>query len=232
MRVLKFSDSIAERFNSKKINPSKVTPLQTFLMASLNETRSHLEAIISLCRVRLGDQAGLIARTLFEIYITLKFLQKHPEQLDRYLSYADYLKLIRLKGLERRESVFSIDNERKKEIRRKGKRAKKRYHFKFKWNPPEFSSIKSLCKEVGEEKSYESSYAYLSDFVHFNSFALFKHEYEESHGERILVSKQSWGEEHLGFSTELALRLYKFIDDAFELKLNDSIMKYYNRLRA
>lgn len=81
--VLKFSDSVAEKFNLKKVDPSNVTPYQTLLFVSLNEVRFHLEAIIILCKAKLGDQAGLIARTLFEIYITLLFLKKHPVECGR-----------------------------------------------------------------------------------------------------------------------------------------------------
>lgn len=102
-------------------------------------------------------------------------------------------------------------------------KAKEIYEFKSKWYPESFKTFWDLCKEVGEEGNYRASYAYLSDFVHFNVFSLFKHDFEESGEKKILITKQSSGKEHLGFSSELALRIYKQINDEFDLGLNDSL---------
>lgn len=143
--------------------------------------------------------------------------------MDRYGAYAFYLKMKRLNDLESQGSAHSIAQEKKDEIQNKGKKVKGKYKFKSKWYPELFKTFWDICKEVGEEASYKSSYAYLSDFVHFNVFSLFKHDFEESGHEKILITKQSSGKEHLGFSLELVLRIYQQINDEFDLGLNNSL---------
>lgn len=235
--VLELSNLLAEKFNAKNIQDIDLSPYQHLLGIVLNESRLYLESIIILCQNGLGDQSALILRTLFEIYVTIKFLKNHPEHVERYTEYDHYIRMKRVEDFDE-IGIEIIESERKgnltrNEIFNNGQKAKNQHGFRGRaWYPSEFNNIEKICKETGDNENYIYFYRYVCDRAHFNVISLNKHNYEDLSGKVQLNVDRTWGKENLRGASELMLTIYQFINQEFDLGITEKIDEYRKKLRS
>lgn len=229
-KVKTFSKNLKEGFDKKVITDANLGPYQHLLILVLNEVELFLESIELLCKHGLGDPAGLIQRTLFEVYITVKFLKKHPEFIDRYVEYGAYAKGKQLESLIKHGANLTTSEQNgdfsKDEIFEEAKQAREKHSFKGNsWYPPDFPKIRDLCEDQVDKENYELFYRYICDFSHFNVLSLGKHSYDKGEDAKTILinTKMTLGIEHLHGACSLALALYQHFNLEFKLGLEDAI---------
>lgn len=133
-----------------------------------------LDAVRRLCQDGYAREAIPVARSLFNLYINLRWLTQGNKQKDRIEKFADFEALTKANNclaLIRYDKTLSTSE--KKVLRRKHrariKEVEKKYNVKKtksgkypNWNP----SIASMAEQTGLEADYRLTYARLSQTEH------------------------------------------------------------------
>lgn len=157
-------------------------PVEVVLLLAFADALKTHQSIVLLAENKLGQDAYKLARTLYEINLNIKYIQKEntTTRVEQYFSYVpvEKLKLYNCltdgnpenkKIFADRESEQCDGNTTIKDIRLRASAAKKKF--------PVFSdrrgwtgmNIDDLAKkEIKEKTSYDTRYRLSSGFVHFN----------------------------------------------------------------
>jgi len=143
----------------------------------LAKAKQNLDAVILLCRSGFSQQAMMIARSTFEMGVTVEYINKDIS--NRALLYSEYDFVERHQWMEKAEKykdewgdLMAKGNPRiqiiiKQEFARvKSNYGDRPYHWAGK-----NKTFKSLCLDINAESSYDMQYATLCKFTH-NSITL------------------------------------------------------------
>lgn len=153
----------------------------TFLLGKAYKTHG---TVLNLCMDGYGEDAGVLARTLFELAVNLLYLNKE-DSTNRATMFGEHEWVLRLKlldsNLELIKSSGKMKEERIDEIRNKVDELITKYGKKFKrsWSLLE---TKEMAKEVGLEGAYNSVYTQFTDIAHSRISSASEYVREDSAG--------------------------------------------------
>jgi hypothetical protein len=233
--VFELGNQFITKLNAAQINKDSLSPFQLLLSMVFYDTNSFLKSIVLLGAQRLGMQANILMRSLFETYVTIKFLYEKREFVDRYIDYARYVRKCRIEDLERHgEKLFQESPTRVKEretIFREGEEVTIKHGFKKrKWYPPAFPSFEHICKAVGSGKDYDYVYRHLSSLAHFDVSSTTRFDLVTVEGCAEINEYQSDAIEAIQGACALTLAIYVFIDEEHNLGLGPIIDEHKKRL--
>jgi len=236
------SKKVRDAFDAKQVRIEDMSQYRYLLYLAHNEADTFLEAIQYLCKANLGDHAGILLRTFFEMYITTKFLKLYPQYIDRYVAFGYYLRKQRFGVLKKYPDLFESPNQvaEIENIVIKEMEEIRNHHFcGSRWYPKEYPNFFSLCQaidkkeeRIAEEKDYDIVYRHLSDFVHFNALSLQKHEMRAVEDKLMFIIRRTSGEDHLRGALAITLALLQHVDLEYELGVSDEIAGVQKRGRA
>ncbi|MDD5147799.1 MAG: DUF5677 domain-containing protein [Candidatus Daviesbacteria bacterium] len=134
-------------------------------------------SILTLCRQGQGENAAMLARSLFDLLITLLYILKDPTSY-RLQRYADYDWVIRqnvyeyakdvpdlIKLIEERGKNPKPQDNTPQEISYKAKSVQEKYKYKtyLGWSD---KSLSKMAEEVGRKGPYRTVYNIFSQFIH------------------------------------------------------------------
>ncbi len=229
--VLNYSKTLTERFEQKGFTHGSLKPYQLLLAIILNEVRLLLDAVILLCRNKHDAAAGMVIRAFFEMYVTVKYLDRNREHVMRYIEFGSYLKAKKVEDMEKHGEKPITDDEKRKKIFGEYDQVQKMHNFeRRKWYPLGLT-FEGLCKEIDAGKSYDLLYRYLSDFIHFNVMSLRKHRLDESDKTVSFEVDRSEGHEHLHVAADMTLIIYGLFDKEFGTGCEKDLLEMLGRLR-
>lgn len=138
--------------------------------------KTHL-SILTLCKQGYGEDAAILARSLYELMINLIYIlnDSSGERLKRYASYDwiirqqiyEYAKTVpeMVKMIEERGIDPRPGDETPKDIAEQAKECKEKYNFRSYggWSD---KSIAKMAEEVGRVGAYRTVYSLFSNFTH------------------------------------------------------------------
>ena len=159
------TNKIEETYSSKKITiPSYIR------LGLLAKYCKSLQAIYWLEQKGYAEDARIILRTLFEIFVTLVFCEENSE--ERYKRFFDYNVFIRAKYIEENyDAIKEIFKLSLKELDVKKEEFRDKYHSnreKYHWND---LSVKKLCQELDSYyKTDKYSFLYLTVYTQYSDY--------------------------------------------------------------
>lgn len=142
--------------------------------------KSH-EAVLLLCRNGYGEDALILARSLFDLLVTLLYILKDPtdNRINRYLDF-DFVATVRLfkqnrlKGklldeLLNRFTTIGARDDHMEKILAHSKSLVKKYNYGLTWSD---KNIYQMAEEVGRVEAYQTIYKMQCDFAHSNARGL------------------------------------------------------------
>ena len=174
-------------------------------------------AILLLCKNGYAQDAEMLARTIFDMHITLLYIlqDKTSERLTRYMSYDwferkqsfDYIKS-KPKLLAEAKAKYKTEIDFDKsllEIETKGKEAHKKYDFKGSWSD---KNIRDMSIEINKLDQYLTAYKGASKYIHTTARTMNTYMKREPYGHTVIVGQNSEGVDQalvLGFDCLLGI---------------------------
>lgn len=189
------TNKIEETYSGKKLTiPSYIR------LGLLAKYCKSLQAIYWLEQKGYAEDARIILRTLFEIFVTLVYCEENSE--ERYKRFFDYNVFIRAKYIEENyDAIKEIFKLSLKELDVKKEEFRDKYHSnreKYHWND---LSVKKLCEELDSlyktEKYtclYLTVYMKYSDYIHPNVVNVFEN-YIKIEDKKLKVNAKSNADE-------------------------------------
>lgn len=234
---------LVKAFNAKNIRDNKLSEYQIILSPTLNEARSFFDSIVHLCRGGYPYQAAIVVRTYFEIYITIKFLRLYPQHIERYFSFADFMKKKRILDVENHGGTLlppSNADLTREDVFRNADDAVTKFEFKKRsWYPPDFPDLFQICKAIdkqmagsAEEENYDYFYRYVSSYSHFDALSFDKHIINDIDGKKLIDIKPCSGAEHLHAAISFTLAIFQHVNLEFDLGCEENLDKLQEEHRA
>ncbi len=167
------------------------------------------EAILLLCKNGYGEDAFMLARTLFELMVTTAYILKDPtdEKLVRYMEYDwvtrkemyDYVasKDELLEELNKVIESKSNDLQTVAEVKREYDRVMSEYKYdaRFKWSD---KSIQGMADSVGRLDAYKTVYRIQCTVSHTSARSINEYVKDTDTGTEINIGpSENWVEETL-----------------------------------
>lgn len=238
-RALQLSIKLREALNKKAIAAGEIIGFRAAFLGLQDQAEGYGEAVHTLIEHNQSYAAIPIIRTLFEIYITTKLLNKDRNLVERYAAFSWVNKQKVAKTLRKYDQFpelveaedLSID-----EIESECKKAQKKYDFRgFFWFPPEKpgqrGSIKSACIQTGDLEDYEIVYSYLSDIAHAGITCFHSYDFRDEGDEKVFSRLEKGGDYNAHATARLLLIMNRIFDDEFSLGLNAEIDALANDMR-
>lgn len=172
------------------------------------------------------------------MYVTVKFLQKNQQYLERYVEFDKYNKLLKLRkadnyGVDTTSAEAKGDLTRD-QVEKDGAEADAKHKFskrKGKWYPDQYPTLYDICVCTSDVKDYDLVYRLLSESAHFSVGIFKKYSYQEQDEVSTLVTEQDWGEDSIMRAISMTLVIYHLVNIVFDLNLESKIDKFQARLR-
>lgn len=227
--VLLLNRSLKSEIEKKNIDSNKITPYQMLLLCALDQAEHFSKAINILIDSGFSNEASPIVRSFFELFITVKLVSQNKDLAERYGAFAwvlrkKMLKIVKKYGLQQTKTNKEPDIS-EQEIEEKCKEATREYNFKSEnwWFIPCFANLRNACVATGDEKNYDITYKYLSDFAHVNIMSLSKFSLEENGNQMVFSSEKGSGYTELGTAVTFLLTISNFYNAEFNLGFEESV---------
>ncbi len=150
-------------------------PKGHYVAMSFGKGYKTYSAIILLCENGYGQDALVLARTLFELTVNTYYIFKDPTdgRVNRYFGYQSVLRKKAIKHFLKNDELTAIlvakfkerDNgETIESVLKQAEEAQKKYNFKNnKWSE---DNLADMAKEVGLEHLYKTLYKVQNDLTH------------------------------------------------------------------
>ncbi len=207
-----------ELFNRADFTEGEITGYRLFLLISLDRAYKYCESVFLLCEKGFVTESIPIIRTLFELYISVKFIHQNKDQLDRYIDF-QWIRRKRFLDIltkDQPKRAHSSQNYTSDEIVRYAASAGKKHKFKNKnnWWPKGF---RDACSNVGEEKDYNIVYRYLSDYCHSNVMTVLDYDFVVNKEKKLaFVKKQKEDSQSISAASMLRVML-EFFEEEYKL---------------
>ncbi len=138
------------------------------------------QGIFTLCNIGLGEDAGILLRSLFEMTVNLMYISKDPLERARLFVEYDFVQRQQLhEKFSRKKAdpsyariLAAATLDTVEELENNYKRVKKNYPNKRSWSG---KSLADMAKDVSFEWQYDYIYWVLSHLVHPNPKAIDKY---------------------------------------------------------
>ena len=201
--LFKYSQDLREMVETIMDRPVKgdddKSVLTAFFLGKAYKTHG---AILLLCNSGYGQDAEVLARTIFDMLITLLYILKDETdgRIKRYLNYAsferkqsfDYIKSkpSLLDELKSKYKTIEEFNESLLEIEKRGVEAKQLYGYKTSWSD---KNIINMATEINRLDQYRTAYKEASRYTHTTPRTMNTYMKRETHGHTVLVGQNSDG---------------------------------------
>jgi hypothetical protein len=144
-------------------------PLHKVIRRLAKVAANSLGALTTLLLNGYGNDAMKIARSLYEISVTVAYLRKHPDELEDYFDFVHIETKRKLDYYDQRypEFVKDLSPERRKQIEDDYDKVVARFtsnhRVRYSWCR---NSVYKMAKEVGKEDHYHATYAPSSQMQH------------------------------------------------------------------
>ena len=157
-------------------HPEPKTPKQYFLLYALAKSHKTQAAILLLSEKGFGQDAGILARSIFELAITALYIAKDEtgKIVERFFDY-DWIMRANMYNSVSRDTLFKEEFIKKDPTRKEVKaifseaeKIKKKYpriEESFHWSDKGF---KGMAKKVGRLDTYKSAYHLQCNLAHPN----------------------------------------------------------------
>jgi hypothetical protein len=222
--IFDFANQSINDLKTCKMDDSLKSHLRRVFTLLFNSSFKTFRSILFLCNKGHGEDAMTLTRTIFDIYVTLKYIQMNPE--DRIYKFMNYNLLenkFRLDEVKRQNSKMSLEIkrlylEREEEILENYNKIKgfyvkegdneERALKKFKSGRWAEINRREMAKKVGLEDNYNCIFPFTSCFVHPHPLGLSGF-YKESDSESSFRPGASMNGIFLALPT--AMRYFLFI---------------------
>lgn len=144
-------------------------PLHKVIRHLAKISANSLGALTTLLFNGYGNDGMKVARSIFEISVTIAYLRKHPDELEDYFDFDSISRKRHMDYYERRypELVKDLPPERRKQIEVEYKKVVGRFTGKrgvrYSWCR---NSVFKMAKDVGMEDHYHVTYSPASEMQH------------------------------------------------------------------
>jgi hypothetical protein len=150
-------------------------PKGHYIAMSFGKGYKTFSAIILLCQNGYGQDALVLARTLFELTVNTYYIFKDPTEnrVDRYFGYQSVLRSKAIKHFLKSEESKAVlvakfkerdDGETIESVLKQAEEAQKKYNFKKnKWSE---DNLADMATEAGLEHIYKTLYKVQNDLTH------------------------------------------------------------------
>lgn len=219
-------------------HPEPKTPRQIFLLYALAKSHKTQAAILLLSERGFGQDAGILARSIFELAITVLYIAKdeNGKLVERFFDY-DWIMRANMYDSVSEDTFFKnrIENrdpagEEVEAVLAEAGKIKKKYpgikHFR--WSDENF---REMAEKVGRLDTYKSAYHLQCNLAHPNSRNMNDY-FSESEG-RLEVNagpNDEWIKSSLIATFDFFIHVVYAWDEEFEfglkLRLDDLVKRY------
>lgn len=172
---------------SRPIDADDVNEL--ILSCMLAKTMNTFEAVIRLCRAGFVAEAKALARVLLESVVIIKFIEKDPANLKRYLNASKHERVRRLRNIiDHPEYLKGLIEEN--DLVRLGQ-LRQELTQKIKANKIAKKNIGEWAKEADMFEAYIIAYDLLSEDVHIDPYALDRYIIKDENEKVIKIDVRS-----------------------------------------
>ncbi|HJR77745.1 MAG TPA: DUF5677 domain-containing protein [Nitrospiraceae bacterium] len=224
---------IEESITSLEKNLYKVLVLYFF-----GKSYKTFRSIHLLCKHCFTEDAGILARSLFDLVVTLLYMSKASD--ERALLYAEFGVILKERLHEtlakepedpwRQKILASKSPEARAKDRAEYERIRKKYSDKYKWSG---LSIKDMAEEVGLSWHYDFVYYQLSELAHTgpNGVTDFMH-FDDQNGLSFKNSSMKDIERIWTTTSVYFLFVLDEVNDIFKLGLEEEIKRISKDLKG
>lgn len=195
------------------------------LLYFLLRAKQNLDAVIALCRAGFTVQAMMVARSTFEMCITIEYISKEIEK--RAKLYADYDAVERHSWLKKAEKfrtqapelLAGASPKTQERIRRNYSKVKHQFPEPYRW-AGKGMTLAEMCRKLKADQSYEIQYGFLCQFTH-NSVVCSNDHFEEGKNGALTLKdgpNSKYRVPALATAAINTLHIASYFNDGFELK--------------
>lgn len=231
--------SLAESVMDNNLTVGRSGFKDTFIAFAFGKVYKTHTSILILCDHGLGQDASMLARSLFELAVTTLYILNDPTE-GRVKRYMEFDWVMRKKMYEDLRSIVCLTkdiNQKWKdnqtiieEVFQKGSEAQAKYNYGFNWSD---KGIKDMAKEVGLGNLHPTAYRLYCNLHHSESRSM--NDYLKIKDGVLEIdsgsSENSIGEALAGAINFFAIILEKW-NECFKLDLEEKLKEFVNRYEA
>ncbi len=210
----------------------EATPINFFIALVIGKVVKTHNAILILCTNGYGEDAAILARSIFETLLNIEYILKEnsEERVKRYIEHGRKIKRMYLQALSTHTDAvaYSVSDEERQKIISEDTIVQEKYNFKINgWSD---KSGYKMAEDVGMLADYEMIYKMMCGLAHTDILALdgYANVDKEENPKINMDPSDKYVEVTLVFVFEYFLKIVDKWNDLLKLKMDNDLQKFFD----